>query len=59
MPLIRIARNGGKRRRKSFRLLAAGMIRPPIWARLPLAEAGKAQAMIEGGRVLGKVILKP
>ena len=42
-----------------FRLFAAGMIRPPIWARLPLAEAGKAQAMIEGGRVLGKVILKP
>jgi NADPH2:quinone reductase len=41
------------------RLLAAGRIRPPIWARLPLAEAGKAQAMIEGGRVLGKVILKP
>jgi NADPH2:quinone reductase len=42
-----------------LRLFAAGTIRPPIWARLPLAEAGKAQALIEDGRVLGKVILKP
>lgn len=42
-----------------FRLLAAGKIKPPIWARLPLAEAGKAQAFIESGKVLGKVILKP
>jgi len=40
-------------------LFAAGAIRPPIWARLPLAQAGKAQALIEDGRVLGKVILKP
>ncbi len=42
-----------------FRLLAAGKINPPIWARLPLKEAGKAQALLEGGRVLGKIILKP
>ncbi|MBM4312467.1 MAG: zinc-dependent alcohol dehydrogenase family protein [Deltaproteobacteria bacterium] len=42
-----------------LRLFAAGAIRPPIWARLPLAEAGRAQALIEEGRVLGKVILKP
>jgi NADPH2:quinone reductase len=42
-----------------FRLLAAGKIKPPIWARLPLADAGKAQALIESGKVLGKVILKP
>lgn len=42
-----------------LRLFAAGAIRPPIWARLPLAEAGRAQALIEDGRVLGKVILKP
>jgi NADPH2:quinone reductase len=42
-----------------FRLLAAGKIKPPIFARLPLADAGKAQALIEEGKVLGKVILKP
>ena len=51
-----------KRRRVTkelFRLAAAGKIKPPIFARLPLADAGKAQALIEGGRVQGKVILKP
>ena len=42
-----------------FRLLAAGKIKPPIFARLPLAEAGKAQALIEEGKVQGKVLLKP
>ena len=42
-----------------LRLFASGTIRPPIWARLPLAEAGRAQELIEEGRVLGKVILKP
>jgi NADPH2:quinone reductase len=42
-----------------FRLAAAGKIKPPIFARLPLAEAGKAQALIEEGKVQGKVILKP
>lgn len=40
-------------------LLAAKKIAPPIWARLPLAEAGRAQALLEGGKVLGKIILKP
>jgi len=42
-----------------FRLAAAGKIKPPIFARLPLAEAGRAQALIEDGKVQGKVILKP
>ena len=42
-----------------FRYLAKGRIKPPIWARLPLADAGKAQALLESGKVLGKVILKP
>jgi len=40
-------------------LLAKGKIKPHIWDRLPLAEAGKAQALLESGRVLGKIILKP
>ncbi len=54
--------DGAKRRgvtEELFRLAAAGKIKPPIFARLPLSEAGKAQALLEGGRVQGKVILKP
>jgi len=42
-----------------LRLLAAGKIKPPISARLPLAEASRAHALIESGQVLGKLILKP
>lgn len=42
-----------------FRLAVAGKIKPPIFARLPLADAGKAQTLIEEGKVQGKVILKP
>ncbi|MGC2415193.1 MAG: zinc-binding dehydrogenase [Stellaceae bacterium] len=39
--------------------LAAGRIAPLIHARLQLAEAGRAQAMLEAGEVIGKVLLKP
>ncbi len=42
-----------------LKLLADKKINPPIWKRFPLAEAGKAQALLEGGKVLGKIILKP
>ncbi|HZU89051.1 MAG TPA: zinc-binding dehydrogenase [Stellaceae bacterium] len=45
--------------RALFAHLAAGEIRPLIHARLPLAEAGRAQAMLERGEVVGKVLLKP
>jgi NADPH2:quinone reductase len=40
-------------------LLARGEIRPAIHARFPLAEAGRAQALLESGKVLGKLLLKP
>jgi NADPH2:quinone reductase len=40
-------------------LLASGAIRPAIHARLPLREAGQAQALLESGHVLGKLLLKP
>jgi NADPH2:quinone reductase len=40
-------------------LLAAGAIRPLIYGRLPLAEAGRAHAMLEAGEVIGKLLLKP
>jgi NADPH2:quinone reductase len=42
-----------------LRLLSAGKIKPAIWMRLPLAEAARAHALIEEGKVLGKVVLKP
>jgi NADPH2:quinone reductase len=42
-----------------LRLLGDGVIRPPIQARLPLAEAARAQALLETGQVLGKLVLRP
>jgi NADPH2:quinone reductase len=42
-----------------LQLLARGAIRPPIHARLPLADAGRAQALLESGQVLGKLLLQP
>jgi NADPH2:quinone reductase len=40
-------------------MLAAGKLRPRIHARLPLAEAARAHEMLEGGAVLGKLLLRP
>jgi NADPH2:quinone reductase len=37
--------------------VAAGQVKPQIHATFPLAEAGKAQATLESGAVIGKVIL--
>jgi NADPH2:quinone reductase len=42
-----------------LQLLATGAINPPIHARMPLADAGAAQALLESGSVLGKLLLKP
>jgi NADPH2:quinone reductase len=42
-----------------IRLLAEGRICPAIFDRLPLSQAGRAQQLLESGRVLGKVLLKP
>lgn len=39
--------------------LARGDFVPPIHAVLPLEEAARAHAMLEGGSVLGKVLLQP
>jgi NADPH2:quinone reductase len=44
---------------KLISLLAAGKIKPAISARLPLAEAARAHALLEGGMVKGKLVLKP
>ncbi len=40
-------------------LLTAGKIKPRIAARLPLEKAGDAQALLEAGTVIGKVVLIP
>ena len=39
--------------------LAAGQIRPLIHDRLALADAGRAQELLESGQVIGKLLLKP
>jgi NADPH2:quinone reductase len=40
-------------------MLAAGKLHPRIHARLPLADAARAHEMLEGGEVLGKLLLVP
>jgi NADPH2:quinone reductase len=40
-------------------LLAKGKVRPAIAARFPLAEAGRAHALIESRQAIGKIVLKP
>ena len=40
-------------------LLVRGEIHPAVHTRFPLAEAGRAQALLERGEVLGKLLLKP
>ena len=42
-----------------LRMLSDGAIRPPIQERVPLAEAGRAQALLESGQAMGKLVLKP
>jgi NADPH2:quinone reductase len=40
-------------------MLAAGKLHPRIHGHLPLAEAARAQEMLENGEVLGKLLLRP
>lgn len=40
-------------------MLAAGKLRPHIYAKLPLTEARRAQEMLESGEVMGKLLLHP
>lgn len=43
---------------KVLRLFKEGRVRPPIFDRLPLAEARRAHELLDAGEVLGKLILK-
>jgi NADPH2:quinone reductase len=40
-------------------LFAAGKVKPPVHARLPLAEASKAHEMLDARAVMGKLLLEP
>ncbi len=40
-------------------LVAAGTVRPRVARVLPLEQAAEAHAMVEGGDVVGRVVLKP
>ena len=40
-------------------MLAAGTLHPRIHAKVPLAQASRAHEMLEGGEVLGKLLLVP
>ena len=56
--------DGMPERRKSatqelVQLLAERRIRPAIFERLPLTEARRAHELLESGKVLGKLIMKP
>lgn len=42
-----------------LRMLGDGAIRPAIHERVPLAEAARAHAFLESGKVMGKLLLKP
>jgi NADPH2:quinone reductase len=40
-------------------MLAAGKLKPCIYTKVPLAQAARAHEMLEGGEVLGKLLLTP
>jgi NADPH2:quinone reductase len=40
-------------------LFSRRVVRPTIQERVPLAEAGRAHALLESGKVLGKLVLSP
>lgn len=44
---------------KVLELFKEGRVRPPVFDRLPLADARRAHELLDGGDILGKLILKP
>lgn len=40
-------------------MFAAGKVKPPVYRRVPLADARQAHAMLDAREVLGKLLLKP
>jgi len=45
--------------RRTIELFAAGQVTPPVFARLKLSEAARANELLDARQVLGKLILKP
>jgi len=46
-------------RAKVWPLIEAGKIKPVVYATFPLAEAGKAHALLESSTHIGKIVLVP
>ncbi|HVZ54948.1 MAG TPA: zinc-dependent alcohol dehydrogenase family protein [Pseudolabrys sp.] len=44
---------------RTIELFAAGKVKPPVHARLKLAEARRAHEMLDAREALGKILLKP
>jgi NADPH2:quinone reductase len=44
---------------KVLALFASGEAKPPMYGRLPLAQARQAHEMLDAGEILGKLVLKP
>jgi NADPH2:quinone reductase len=42
-----------------LKLFASGAMKPPIYEVIPLAQAQRAHELLDAGKVLGKLILKP
>ncbi len=51
----------GRRRilTNTLRLFTSGAVRPPVFERLPLAEARRGHELLDARAVLGKLLLKP
>jgi NADPH:quinone reductase-like Zn-dependent oxidoreductase len=43
----------------SLALIARGAVKPVISLALPLQEAGRAHDLIEAGKTIGRVVLRP
>jgi len=44
---------------RTLEMFAAGRVKPPIHARLPLAEVRRAHELLDARQILGKLVLKP
>lgn len=44
---------------ETFGVVAAGVIKPSVFAKLPLAEAAEAHRLLEGRGTTGSIVLTP
>ncbi|MDI5940038.1 zinc-binding dehydrogenase, partial [Micromonospora sp. DH15] len=55
--LVAYGQIGGGVREQVWPLVAAGMVRPVVDRRLPMAEAAEAHRLVESNAHVGKVLL--